>query len=242
MLKLLDHFIIAVPSILDEGNDAGGLKKYNAAYFIDKERDRFERKLRKGTILAVPIAFREINHMPIDPGLPTPRLFIGHDAIEQKINDGYRWSNAQYNPSATEGFDYVTVADYGRMITAKVGDEVYFHPRVTEDENYHGRDGDLLLYRAPVTDLICIEEMPQGGHIIVEPVAKQKEMDGILLNVDDEDVLLEGIVKFCRPGCGLELGSRVFFQHDSNWDFWIGADRYFAMLEENILLKETAPV
>lgn len=236
MIQLLDHFIIALPKVFDEGSDPGGLKRINTAYFIEKERDRYTRKVMKGTIYSVPVVYRELNHMPIDPGLPNHKLFIGHDAIQKKVNEGYGWTNHQYHPGAREGFDYITVADYGRMITAKKGDEIYFHPSVTESENELGEADGLLLYRAMVTELIAVGTVPQGGHVLVEPLAKANYSGEIVLSVDGEDKLLEGIVKFSRDGSGVSPGDHVCFQEDSNWDFFIGGVRYFAMLEENLLM------
>lgn len=236
-MQFLDHFIIGVSSLYDQGE--GDIKKINPAYFIDKERDRYERKNRHGKVISVPLVYRELNHTPIDPGLPTPRIFIGHDDIQQKINEGYRWSNANYHPSTAERvYEYITVADYGRMITAKAGDMVWFHPSVTEDENYLGEKDGLSLYKAAVTEIICCGDIPQGGHVIVEPVGLANERDGILLAVEDQDEALRGRIKYARPGSGLEPGTMVYFQENANWEYWMDGVRYFAMLEENILLRE----
>ena len=53
MVILLDHFVIAVKAVWDEGS--GGIRKMNPAFFIDKERDRYERKLTSGIILNKPL-------------------------------------------------------------------------------------------------------------------------------------------------------------------------------------------
>lgn len=232
-IRLLDHFLISVPAVF-EADTHDGIKSTNTAFFVDKERDRYERKVRRGIVHAAPIGYTETKHMPIDPGLPNPKLYVGHDDIQQKINEGYHWSNAQYHPGGTNHFKYISRAGYGERIDAKEGDEVYFHPSVTEPEN----EMSPGIYRCQVHELISVGTRPQGFWILVEPHAETNESLGLSLSVDGQDKMLEGTVRYAREGCEFILGQKVFFQEGSDWEFFIGEERLFAMLEENLLLTE----
>lgn len=232
-IQLLDCFLIAVPRVYDEGD--GPIKHTNVAYFIEKERDRYERKIRKGTIYQVPVGFSEEKHDPIDEGIPNYKRFIGHDAIQQKINEGYKWGNETYHPGAKEGWNYVSREDYGRLITAKIGDQVYFHPSVTEPENYITEINGQEIYRAQVHELISVGNATQGFYILVQPIDEVNETG---LSLDPKDKMLEGRVRYCRDGSPVKPGDYVFFQEGSDWVFEVNEERLFAMLEENILMKE----
>lgn len=238
MVKLLDHYLIRVPSVWDV-ESSSGIQKMNPAYYIDKERDRYERKLLCGFIESTPIAFREIPYMPIDPGLPPPRAFIGHDVIERMRQQGYNWCNKEYHPGANDlGFKMLTIADFGRLITAKRGDLVYFHPAVTEAENQMGEE----LFRASPDQIIWCNGIAQGGYIIIKPLPEETEIAGVVISQDPIDRELEGTVAFSREGF-LNASTPVYFERDSNWEFWIEGERYYVMLEENVVLTaEAEPV
>ena len=234
-MQLLDHFLISVPHVFDEGE--GDIKTMNAAHYIDKERDRYERKVMKGIVHKAPLAFREINHMPIDPGFPNHKLFVSHDAIQEMVNKGYKWDNTSYHPGIKEHFEYITIADYGRMITAKEGDEIYFHPSVTELENYHGEINGQSLFKASVHELISVGTVPQGGYVLVKPHMEDTKHGDLVVTLEDTHRLLEGTVKYARPESKLS-GAFVYFQEGSDWIVNINGERLFAMLEENVLLKK----
>lgn len=175
--------------------------------------------------------------MPIDRGIPAARGFVGHDAIQSMVNQGYNWGNERYHPGATdEIFDWLSRADYGKRITAKEGDKVHFHPSVTEPDNFFGEKDGNLLYIAQVHELIAVGSIPQGYYILVEPIPEDKEFNGIIVAVDDTHKLLQGIAR-----TGEYAGERVFFQEGSDWPFEIEGKVYFAMLEENILATGDLP-
>jgi len=134
-----------------------------------------------------------------------------------------------------ERYNYLTYADYGKRITAKDGDQIYFHPSVTEPENLLGTHGDKELYLASPHDMIAVGIVPQGFYILIEPHLEERERDGFLLDVDVKDRLLEGIVKYSSS---IPTGTRVNFQQDSNWEFIIEGQRLYAMLEENIIFVD----
>lgn len=233
MIQLLDHFLISVPNIFSEGGD---FKHLNAAHYIDQERDRYERKLRQGIVYSAPIGYRQINHNPIDPGIPNHKLFIGHDAINRMAQIGHDWGNEKYHPGTKEHFKYESTAAYGARITVEQGDEIYFHPSVTEPANYFAEDGDNLLYKAQVHELICSGVSPQGFWLLVEPIIKEKMVGDIALSIDDEDEERIGIVKYANSKSSLKTGEHVTFQEGCDWNFEVHGQRLYAMLEENILL------
>ena len=236
MIRLLDQFLIAVPQVFDEGN-VGGLKYLNAAHYVDKERDRYERKIRKGIIYKRPMGFTNENHMPIDLGMPPYRLYISHYDIQKQVNQGTNWANEKYHPGLKEDYDYLTRADYGKLISAQDGDEVYFHPSVTEPENFFAIIDGQEIYRAQVHEIIFAAGKTQGFHVMVEPHIKDSTQAGLQISIDDEHKLLEGTVKYCRENGPVAAGEFVYFQADSEWEFEINGEKLFVMLEENLLMK-----
>lgn len=230
-MVLIDHLIISIPDLWNEDPDFLTL---NPAHYFDKERDRYERKVVHGIIHQVPRGYSETRHMPIDPGFPPPKKYISHDDIQQRVNIG--WDNKFYHPGAYEGWNWITRADYGRLITAKVGDECYFHPSVTELENYLGEVDGKKLYRCQVHELIMAAGVPQGGYVLIKPILKDKQQEGIVLSVDDEDQAQRGIVRYARPGGPVAAGEVVLFQKDADWNYWIGDERLYAMQEEDVFM------
>lgn len=248
--RLMDLHIIRIESIWDN-LPVEGIVPMNAAYWtVDKEMDRYERKLLRGTVEAIPIGYSERQYMPMDSGLPPARLFVGHDAIQLQRNYGRKdWGREKYHPGLKERYEYMTVAQYGAMIDLRVGERVYFHPSVTEPENRLEKD----LYLATVDQLICgvgwvpdpitsekplemLQIRPQGGFVLIEPVMDtQLESDGIVIRQEAEAVLLEGIVRHARRGSGLEEGEHIYYLENADWVLKIEGVVYYAMREEEII-------
>lgn len=242
----MDLHIIRIDSIWDD-RPVEGIVPMNAAYWtVDKEMDRYERKLLQGTVESIPMGYSETQYNPLDAGLPNPRLFVGHDAIQLQRNYGRKdWGREKYHPGLKERYEYMTVSEYGAMIDLKVGEKVYFHPSVTEPEN---RLEDRL-YLATVDQLICgvgqveiprigwfPQIRPQGGFVLVEPVMDtQLESSGIIIKQEAEAVLLEGIVRHARRGSGLEDGERIYYLENADWALKIEGVIYYAMREEEII-------
>ena len=237
-LQLIDAFLIAVPSVFDEGT--GPLKHTNTAFFIDKERDRYERKITKGVIHRIPVGYSEERHMPIDEGIPNYKRYIGHDAIQQKANEGMGWGNEKYHPGAHEGWQYVSREDYGKVITAREGDVVFFHPAVTEPDNHILDIPGYSVFKAEVHEIIAVLRdgviIPQGFHVLVKPHEENTDRSGLSIAIEAEDLPLEGTVVYGRS----MVGEVVYFQEGSDWSFDFIGTRLFAMLEENILGRKIA--
>lgn len=244
LIYLLDHFIIQVPSVYDERPGEFGLIKINHAFYIDKERDRFERKLLFGTIIAAPMGYSDSDYMPVDSGIPNYKLFIGHEAIQRQVNIGHKeWGEKYehyYHPGRKECFDFLTMQHYGDMIDAKVGDTVYFHPSVTEEENYISD----RIYRANGDKLICVvgeQIRMQAGYMLVDPhFDEQLEESGFIIKSAGEAKMLEGTIRHIRTGAELKEGDSIIFQDDANWDLEVEGKKYYAMKEEDALMRVLA--
>lgn len=242
MVEFFDKHIIKVESVYDgRPTDTGILRLNTAWYRTEKELDRYERKLLQGTIVGVPLGYSEKGYMPIDPGIPNPKIFIGHDAIQKIINSGdTTWSNAKYHPGLTEKIDFETIADYGFKIDAKIGEKVYFHPSVTESENVYGENE----YLASVDQIICVIRegtiVPQGGFVLVEPVIDEtlESSTGLITGLESEPVPLEGIVRHVRDGIDIQKGDRILYQDAADWEVTIEGIKYYAMKEDEIWIKQ----
>src|SRR5258706_371122 len=110
--QLFDYHIIKIDSVYDTRPTETGLTRLNAAHYTEeKEMDRYERKLLTGIIHQVPIGYSETNFMPIDPGIPNYKTFIGHDHIQQQRNYGRKWGNEKYHPGLVDNIDFETIAN-----------------------------------------------------------------------------------------------------------------------------------
>jgi len=221
-MKLFDHYILYIDNIWDEPV-VGGLQLANGLRWIDKERDRYERKRRWGIVHAEPAGLTGKDHNFIDPGWPNPRIHVGHDLIQEKVNMGFEeyhdWE-LFYNLATHEEIMYDTLADY--PTDARVGEKVYFHPSVTEPENKVGPN----LYKCRVDLLVCV--MPsfrmQAGYVLVKPIEKAHEIAGLVLGTEKE--LLHGLLD----------GQEVLFQDHADWEYEIDGVQYYAMKREDVLM------
>jgi len=229
---LHDHYLISVPKVFDDLETETGLIGRNTHWYIDQERDRYARKVRKGIVIAKPEIFSEGNYLPIDPGTPPPRIYRGHDQIQQDFNGGVK-NLPSYYPGTRETFDFISLADIARLVDVQVGEEVYFHPNVTEPENMHTEG----VYKALPDQLICVGTRMQGGWVLVDPIEESNVTDGFITAIDAGTKLLEGIMRHIRNRPDLKPGDHVFFQEDSNWEYEVEGTVYFAMKEENIWMK-----
>lgn len=241
-MELYDYHIIQVDRVYDDRPTDTGLVSLNKAFYrVEKEMDRYERKLLSGTIVAVPIGYSDKNYMPIDPGYPNPKIFIGHDAIQLQRNRGMDWGNEKYHPGLKDRIDFLTIADYGALIDAKVGEKVYFHPSVTEAENMIS-EGQ---YKMAVHELICVVGdtiRPQGGYVLVEGVLEDDQEltsgTGLQIKTEKEHHLLEAIVLHARPEAQVKPADFILYQENANWEVIIEGKKLFAMLEEDCMMRK----
>lgn len=242
-----DCHIIAIERIYDDRPTETGFARLNTAWYkTEKELSRYERKLLFGVVVEAPIAYSEKNYMPIDPGIPNPKIFIGHDAIQFQRNLGRTdWGNEKYHPGLKERIEFMTISDYGAMIDVKPGERVYFHPSVTEPENFIEEKDGKQFYLAAVDQLICVVEdtiRPQGGYVLVEPHMEDESVrqseTGFILKLETEAKPLEGTVAFARPEALVKPGDFILHQVDANWEVEIEGKKYYAMREDEIWLRK----
>lgn len=239
MIQLFDYHIIKIDSVYDQRPTETGLIRLNAAWYREeKELDRYERKLLTGTIAQVPIGYTENNFMPIDPGIPNHKIFVGHDIIQNQRNIGYDWTNEQYHPGAKESINFETIADWGAKIDARQGEKCYFHPSVTETENFV-EDGH---YRCAVHELICVirdgRPVPQGGYILIKPIVEEQleSESGLITKLEGEADVLYGTVAYSAGE--LQSGQKILFLEYSDWKVIIESEELYALREDEILAYE----
>lgn len=245
MTHYFDYHIICVDRVYDDGETTTGLIKLNSGWYrVEKELDRYERKLLCGTIAAVPIGYSEKEYMPLDPGVPNPMLFIGHDAIQKQVNLGNAWGNEKYHPGLKERLEFQTIAEYGALIDAQVGEKVYFHPGVTESENLIKEEEGKAYYLAAVDQLICIVSpegiRTQGGFVLVEPHLESEDTllaEGLIVGLEVEVKMQEGTVRHVRQDAEMKIGDHILYVTDANYSIDIEGVTYYAMREDEITMK-----
>lgn len=233
---LYDHYLIRVDNVFDDLKQ-GNLIGRNNAWYIEQERDRYERKVRKGLIVAKPTAYTNTNYQPIDPGVPNHRIYVGHDMLQHMALQGRKSESIKYYPSTKEQIDFISLADIGELVDAEVGEIVYFHPNVTEPENLHEEHERYSIYKALPDALICVGTRMQGGWVLVEPHEDVTVKDGLILSAEPMHKMLEGTVRHIRMRPDLQAGDHIYFQENSDWEYEVNGMRYYAMKEENIWMK-----
>lgn len=234
-MTLTDYFLISIPKVFDDLQTDTGLIGRNNVWYIDKERDRYSRKIRNGKVVALPMGYSDGNYSPIDPGVPNHRIYLGHDAIQASVNMGR--NPKAYYPGSKEQIDFKSLADIGALVDVQIGEMVYFHPNVTEPDNVHQELEGETIYRCLPDVLICVGTRMQAGWVLVEPHAAESVVDGFIVSVEPVSKMLEGTVAHIRDREHLKAGDHVYFQLDSNWEYEVDGNVYFAMRDENVWMK-----
>ncbi|HET9135133.1 MAG TPA: hypothetical protein VFO76_00740 [Candidatus Kapabacteria bacterium] len=243
-MKLVDHLLIRVDNVWEE-TQVAGLQILNHHLYIEKERDRFERKRLYGIVEQLPAWLSGKMHQPLDPGWPNHRLRVGHDEIQRWVNQGNtdyhnNWEQ-YYNLAAKDELDYLTLADY--PCDVQIGEKVYFHPSVTEEENQI-EEG---LFKCRPDQVICVVEEPLRGrdfstgidmvkhrfrmqafHLLVEPLLEEQS---ILEEINEQKQMFQGIVRH-----GSLAGQKIWFQVDADWEVEIEGVMYYVMKEEDVFV------
>lgn len=232
-MQLMDYYILTVDNVWDE-REEGGLITQNAARYIDQDRDRFERKRLYGRIEAVPIKLTGKPHQPLDPGNPNYRLHVGHDVIQERINEGLpdylNWEQF-YNTAIRENLEFLSLKDY--PCDVQVGETVIFHPGVTEPSNLI--DKNKYWCRPDQIIAACRETLvPQANYVLVDPIELPSSAGGFILDIESQFDLLRGIVRFSSGV--LRPGQMIGFIENADWSIEIDGHRYFAMRDDEIML------
>lgn len=239
-----DYFIVALDRIFDVQTTKKGIITLNEAYIEEGERDRNIYKRIYGTVASVPRGYTHLNIDPLDPGVPNHRIFVGHDVISGRVNEGYKWSREEhYHPGTTESYEFKTLADVAKLVDVKIGDRVYAHPNVFEAENALWKKDGKYYFRVRADEIICSvvggKICAQAGNVIVEPFMETWEEitrpSGIVIKPSPEAKPLQGKVRFSRDGSGIPVGELIFFEKDANWTVGIEGKEYYIVKEEECL-------
>lgn len=262
---LRDFYLVWVDQIWESKETKSGLITSNTNFIAkqnasEEVEDRGEFKRRYGYVMEVPASFSDNDVEMIDPGLPTPRRYVGHDWLQMMRIAGYRGYRehetpfTKYYPSTFERYETIKMSDIGKMVDAKVGDLVYFDHKSTDVERYMGPFKEGHLFSIQVNEIMCVVKesaifagynkykerriFPQGGWVFVK------------LNMESwEDITLPGtdIVIKCAPEA-LPLqgkvvaaqnkkleGKNVLFERDADAPITIGEQELTVMPESDIL-------
>lgn len=236
-----DYCIIELDRLFDVREESG-LLTLNEAYVQPGERDRNIYKRIHGIVTAMPRGFSGQKIDPIDPGVPNHKIYVGHDIIAERINEGYPWAReTHYYPGATESFEFKTIDDISRHVSVRVGDQIYVHPNTLEDENALWKKDGKYYFRARVDEIICAvrdgELVAQGEYVLLKPHMETEEdiiRSGIQMKLQAEAKPQQGFVLAARPEF-CPKGILVFFVYDADWLITIEGQPTYVMKEEEIM-------
>jgi co-chaperonin GroES (HSP10) len=251
-----DFYLVLLDEIWESGKTQSGIITSNTNIIHEEQEDRGEFKRRYGTVLEVPLSFSDAHVDTIDPGLPTPKAYVGHEWIQKMRNAGYEGydSNAKYYPSTYPHHQTITKKDYAKKVDVKVGDLIYFRDVATDVERYMGKYNGKHLFSISVDEIHCkIEESPvfagynkfkqkriiaQGGWVLVE-INMETWQDittpsGVIIKVAPEALPLQGkIVAAQRED--LVVGSNILFHQDADAPITVEGRKLTVMQEYDIL-------
>lgn len=258
---LRDFYLVWVDSIWESGKTKSGLITSNTAIQnnVEELEDRGSYKRRYGKILEVPASFSDNPVEEIDPGLPKPKAFIGHDWIEHQSQIGHRGyrlrenPQSKYYPSTFESIESIKFKDIKRLLSVKVGDTVYFEHFSTDVERYMGPYDGGHLFSVQANEILCVlgerkifeshskykrkEIHPQGGWVFVRINMETWEditlPSGIIMKVAPEALPLQGrIVASQRAD---QIGKDVLFERDADAPITVDSKELTCMRQSDIL-------
>lgn len=227
-----------------EDKTKSGIIQIATTYLDPEESDRFSHKRLFGTVISVPKTFSEAKVRAIDPGLPTSKVFVGHDWIADKISRGYtNHSIKDYYPSTYDAYEFITMADIAKLCDIRVGDTVYFDEKITEFENYLGILDGKEHFRAPISEVFCVirdgKILMQGGWVLVEPDMETwddiKTPSGIIKKTKPEAKALQGFIRHVRNHEFMEAGQKIVYIANADWTLKVEGKEYYVILEDDIL-------
>lgn len=236
-----DYIIIKLDRLFDV-QEVGGLLTLNDAYVQPGERDRNVYKRIHGVVTSLPRGYTDSKIDPIDPGVPNHRIYVGHDVIQERVNEGYPWArDTHYHPGTTESFEFKTIEDVSRYISVRVNDKVYVHPNTMEEENALWKKDGEYYFRARIDEILCVvrdgELISQGQHVLLKPHMETEAeiiQGGLQIKPHAEAKPQQGFVvcareEFCAKGV------LVFFIADADWLITIEGQPMYVMKEEEIM-------
>jgi co-chaperonin GroES (HSP10) len=228
-----------------EDKSKSGIITINEAWIDPEESDRFVLKRIFGTVVSIPKSFSDTKVTAIDPGLPTPKAFVGHEWINDKVNRGYKnHSNKDYYPSTFEGYEFITLKDISKLCDIQIGDVVYFDEKVTEPENLLGVKDGKELFKARIDEIFCAVRnnviIMQGGWVLVEPDMETWDdittKSGIITKIKPEATPLKGAIRHVRePHPFMRKDQNIIYKTDADWTLKVQGKEYYVIQENDIL-------
>lgn len=242
MTIIHDYVILELDRIYDV-REVSGIITLNDAYIQEGERDRNIYKRIHGTVTAIPRGYTDLKIDPQDPGMPNPRIFVGHDIIAERVSEGYPWTREEhYHPGTTESYEFKTVADFAQHVDVRVGDTVYVHPNQLEEDNFLWKKDGKYYFRVRVDQILCAvrdgELVPQGQYVILKPhMESESEImrSGIQVKMSVEAKPQQGFVLCARPEF-CPKGILVFFVYDADWLITVEGQTCYCVKEEEIMM------
>lgn len=236
----------------DQGNS--GIIKINTAWINEEESERFSHKRLYGEVISVPKVFSDARVKAIDPGLPTPKVCVDHDWIQDKRNRGYtNHSRRDHYPSTFDGYEFITMADIAKLSDVRVGDRIYFDEKTTEPENYLGKHNGKESFKILLSDIFCVVRdedagpyvkktiIPQGGWALIEPDMETwediKTKSGIIKKPSPEAKSLLGFIRHIRQRPDMTVGTKIIYVRDADWTIKVEGKDYYAIHEDDILCE-----
>lgn len=250
-----DFFLVSVdqkyettvsPAGIITANEAFIHKVFDNPWEKDKTDNRYEYKRIYGRVESCPRGYSETVVDLVDPGIPAPTKYIGHDQIMAKRKEGYKhWGRNKYCPTTWEDFDKRTMRDVGLKMSVERGDRVYFDYKVTEPENLMEESGGQQFYKVRADQILCSVRdgnlVAQGGWALVEPSMETWEeittKSGIILKSQPEAKKLLGIVRVISDDYNIRPGDEVLYEVNADWKVKIEGETYYAIEERDILGK-----
>lgn len=241
-MQIIHDFIILELDRLFDVREEGGLITLNEAYVQHGERDRNIYKRISGIVTSLPRGYSDLKIDPVDPGVPNYKIYVGHDVIQERVNEGYKWDRENYYyPGSTESYEFRSMQDVDPHVDVRIGDTVYVHPNQLEEENALWKKDGKYYFRVRVDEILCAvrdgQIIAQGQHVLVKP-NMEKESDliqgGLQIKPQAEAKPLQGFIFSCRPEFCIP-GVLVFFIEDSEWLITIEGIPVYVMKEEQIM-------
>ncbi len=239
MIQILhDYFIVELEQLWEVKKTKSKIITLNDAHIQNRaddddwERNKFKRIY--GTVISCPRGYSDQKINPIETGSPQPRIYIGHDMIQERINEGFKdfADGKYYHPGLLESYKFTTTEGFGMLVDVKVGERVFIDPMELEPENLVGAVDGHPHFKIRVDSILGAGSpiRGQGGWTWIRPIKETWE----------EITSKAGIIMKPAPGYKnlvgtLLSGEQVYFQTNSEWPFQIDGEEMYCTEEENIL-------
>lgn len=260
-----DYYLVLVDQLFESSVTPSGIITRNTAVIDEETEDRSEVKRRYGKVLEVPLNFTDTVVAPVDPGLPSPKRFVGHDWIEMMRMMGHKqgvrpYDEKVYYPSTFENYDVVTCADISKLVDAQPGDKVYFSENATEEERKMGPYQGGQMYAVRVDEIQAVVRkkavfegynayqkpkiIMQGGWVLVKldmetweeiTIPIPGQEQGLIIKSTPEAKPLRGWVEAVNHRQDLKRGDHIIFERDADAPCTIEGQDYTLMKDEDIL-------